>query len=384
MHTFSLSRFCAGLMLLALTCPCDSANARQHDDILIGQSASLSGTPSRNGLLYSEGGRLYFDEVNRRGGILGRRLRLLRLDDRGRPQLALANTRTLLEQQQLIALFGYSGPATSRASLPLAGEAGIPFFAPRSGSYLLQQHAANRMLFTVRANRREEFGFLVSHFASVGMRRVVILHADDSIGDRDVTLITQLLHQSGGQLVAGIPVGRLQSFRTETDETAEAIIQLQPDAVVISGDAAAGAAVIRELRHRRYPIPSYGLSHLGALSFKEMLGKHGVGVALMQTVPFPWQARNALAAEYRKTAEAQGQTPSFVGLEGYLAAKVLCEGLRRAGQRPTREKLVLALESINDSNYDVGGFSLNFSAGSHHGSRYVDISTISSTGEFLN
>lgn len=387
MHDFPLIKLFAALLLAVpagLFNRAAIAVAVVEGEILIGQSVSLTGANARNGRLYSEGAQLHFDAINRAGGILGRRLRLIRLDDHGRPQLARANTRRLVEGGSgIIALFGYSGPLTSKASLPLARAAGVPFFAPRWSSHALLSPADSRILFTLRASRRDELRFLIGRLAAVGLRRITMVHGEDDAGARDVALAAHLLHEAGGRLLAGIELDRQTSI-AEAEEAAAAIMRHRPDAVLLSGDAVSGAAVIRALRQRHYPGPFYGLSHLGPVSFKEMLGEDGPGVALLQTVPFPWHARSAIAVEYRRMAEARGRTPTFIGLEGYLAAKVLCEGLRRAGPQPTRDKLVLALESINEGNYDAGDFPLNFSAASHHGSSYLDMSTISHTGGFLN
>jgi ABC-type branched-subunit amino acid transport system substrate-binding protein len=372
------------VLLAALAGAPTQAGDSDASEILIGQSAALSGANARNGLFYSNGARLYFDAVNRAGGIFGRRLRLISMDDRGWPRLAQANTRKLIVDGGVIALFGYTGATSSKAALPMANQAGVPFFGPRSGIHGQGSYAGNRMLFTVRASQRDELSFLVAQLTAIGLRRLAIIHADDEAGHASIALAAQLLQASGGSLVAGVPMARSQTFGADAEEAADSLLRHRPDAVLIGSDAQSGAAVIHELRRRGYVGPFYGLSHLGPVSFRELLGEDSAGVAVAQTVPFPWRASSAIAAEYRKLAERHGDAVTFVGLEGFLAAKVLCEGLRRAGPQPTRQKLVLALESINDGNYDVGNFSLNFSAANHHGSRYVDMSAISRDGSFLN
>lgn len=383
MHNLPLPLFCAILLLALLAAALSRHAVAAGDDILIGQSASLSGFNARTGMLYSEGAQLHFDAVNDAGGIFGRRLRVTRLDDRGRPQQARANTRRLIEGGSIVALFGYSGPLTSKASLPLARAAGVPFFAPRWSSHSLLSPADSRILFTLRASRREELRFLARRLTAAGLRRVALVHGGDDAGAHDVALAAQLLHEAGGLLLAGVALERRAQDEDAT-ETADAVMRHRPDAVLLSGDVVTSAALVRALRRRQYPGLFYGLSHLGPVAFREMLGEDGDGVALLQTVPFPWQARSALAVEYRRIAESRGSAPSFTGLEGYLAAKVLCEGLRRAGPDPTPEKLVRALESINEGNYDAGDFRLNFSAANHHGSSYLDMSAISRAGGFLN
>lgn len=374
--------FALSLSLAATPAPSHAGDAGTQE-ILLGQSLSLSGRWSRNATLYRQGALLYFDDINAAGGIHGRRIRLLTLDDRSNSQLVRSNTAQLIAAGKILALFGYSGTAPSLAALPLAMRAGVPFFAPRAGSPLLHKRGG-RMLFTVRAGHRRELDFLLRQIAGMGLDRVALLHPDDAQGYADVSLAAELLYLYGGNLVAGVPSAGPFAETFELEEIADALLRSAPKAILINGDVVSSAAIIRTLRARRYAGVMYAMSQAGGKALAEQLGEMGKGVAVTQTVPFPWRGSARIAVEYREAAKAAGGLPSFVGLEGYIAAKVLCEGLRRSGRQPTREKLVQALESINDRNYDVGGFSINFSASSHDGSQYVDTSAISHSGAFVN
>jgi ABC-type branched-subunit amino acid transport system substrate-binding protein len=113
------------------------------------------------------------------------------------------------------------------------------------------------------------------------------------------------------------------------------------------------------------------------------LGADGRGVGISQVVPFPWNAGVPVVREYQKLVQAKTgkEAYSFTSLEGFIAAKVMVEGLKRAGREPTRERLVAALETMND--YDVGGFTVTYTPTDHTGSRFVELTAIGKDGSFV-
>ena len=129
----------------------------------------------------------------------------------------------------------------------------------------------------------------------------------------------------------------------------------------------------------------YNVSFVGSKALSDSLGKEGPGVVISQVVPFPWHAATPIVAEYQKVMKKYGINDlNFSSLEGFVAAKVFTEGLRRAGRDLTRDKLVRSLETINPASFDVGGFNVTFSATNHNGSKYVDMTAIVKDGKFLD
>ncbi len=121
---------------------------------------------------------------------------------------------------------------------------------------------------------------------------------------------------------------------------------------------------------------------MGTQSTIQALGPDGVGVVVTSVVPFPWSQSLPVAREYRELLKKTGmqETVSFIGLEVFINAKVLVEGLRRAGKDPTRPRFIQALESLRQ--FDVGGFEVNFGKGVRQGSRFVDLTIIGAGGKF--
>jgi ABC-type branched-subunit amino acid transport system substrate-binding protein len=126
----------------------------------------------------------------------------------------------------------------------------------------------------------------------------------------------------------------------------------------------------------------YNVSFVGSKALADALGAEGSGVAISQVVPFPWASSVPVVKEYQTLANKAGYTDyNFSAMEGFLIAKVMVEGLRRAGKNPTREGLVDALERMND--VDLGGFYVTYSPKNHAGSKFVDLTIIGRNGKFM-
>ncbi|MFL9927408.1 ABC transporter substrate-binding protein [Herbaspirillum lusitanum] len=378
----SVARKHLAMLLLALgLCNAQAEPGISPGKIVLGQSVALSGGTSRSPSSYQLGAKIYFDALNAAGGVMGRRVELISMDDRFEPDQALANTRRLILEDKVFALFGYAGSATSKISLPLASQYGVPFFAPRSGNDILRR-PHNRMLFTIRATHKEEFEFLLNQMMMTGQKNIAVFYEDNDYGRRDVAIVAQKLSDKGGRLLLAAPVA---ANSIDVGAASTELIAKQPDAVMLAATAPSSAALILAMRRGGYNGQFYGLSFIGTQALLELLGKEGSGVVISQVVPFPWRASTMLVSEYQKAMKnAASADLNFASLEGYIAAKIFTEGLRRAGRNLTRARLITALESIHSSNYDPGGMGINFSAANHHGSQYIDMITISRTGQFLN
>jgi ABC-type branched-subunit amino acid transport system substrate-binding protein len=160
----------------------------------------------------------------------------------------------------------------------------------------------------------------------------------------------------------------------------------RPDVIIQISAYSSSAALIKEMRRLGYTGQFYNVSFVGSQALSDALGKDGSGVVVSQVVPFPWSAANAtVVGEYTKIMNKAGiKDLNFSSLEGFIAAKVFVEGLRRSGQNLTREKLISSLESLNTKSYDAGGFDINFSSSNHNGSKFVDMTMIGKDGKFKN
>ena len=377
----SFNRFCilAGFALLAL-----SGQALANDPgitdrkILLGQSAAFSGPAAQLGIQMHAGAKAYFDYVNRRGGVYGRQIEIITADDKYEANLAEQNTRHLIEKEGVFALFGYVGTPTSNASLPLVLKEHIPFFAPFTGAQSLRE-PFKREIFNIRASYFDETEHLVDQLSKLGIKNIAVFHQNDAYGKSGLEGVERAMKKRGLTIMDSATVER------NSTDVAAAVTKFsakKPDAIIQITAYASAAAFIKEMRKTGYTGQFYNVSFVGSQALADALGHEGPGVVISQVVPFPWDQSSLLVVEYVKILKEAGiEKPNFSSLEGFIAAKVFVEGLRRAGQKLTREKLITALETINRSNFDIG-FDIKFSPTSHNGSHFVEMTVISKDAKF--
>ncbi len=363
----------AGGAAAALALPTWAQSERR---ILLGQSAAMSGPAAQLGLQMNRGARIYFERLNAEGGVNGRRIELRALDDGYEPERCAANTRTLIDDEAF-ALFGYVGTPTSLAALPLATGANIPFFGAFTGAEALRE-PFNRNVFHVRASYYDETALIVKQLTSLGLKKIAVFRQNDSYGQAGLDGVLRALK---AQQLAPAAVGLVERNSVDVAAAVKAIVPAMPDAVVQISAYKSCAAFVREARKAGYGGTFYNVSFVGTQALADELGKDGLGVVVSQVMPFPFSTTNALAREYLDAVKRAGgdATANYSSIEGYLAAKVLAEGLRRAGGNPTRASLVDALESMQ--RYDAGGFQLSFGPRNRRGSSFVELSMLTGDGK---
>ncbi|MBC3917490.1 ABC transporter substrate-binding protein [Undibacterium sp. CY18W] len=349
--------------------------------ILLGQSAAFSGPAAQLGIQLNLGAKTYFDQVNSTGGVYGRKIEIIQKDDKYEADTAAANTKALIETDGVFALFGYVGTATSNAALPIFSQAKVPFFAPFTGAQSLRE-PFNRQIFHVRASYYDETEHLVDRLANLGTKSIAVFYQNDAYGKAGLAGVELAMKKRNLQLSETVTVER-----NSTDVTAAVakLLPKRPDAIIQISTYAASSALIKEMHKASYTGMFYNVSFVGSQALADTLDKDGVGVVVSQVTPFPWSGSIPLVAEYTKNLDKAGvKNLNFSSFEGYIAAKVFVEGLKRAGPALTREKLVSALETINRGSYDLGGYDISFSPSNHNGSKYVDMTVISKDKKFRN
>jgi ABC-type branched-subunit amino acid transport system substrate-binding protein len=369
----------AGLALaVAVAGPARAQDGVTPTSILIGQSAAFTGPAAQLGIQMRAGAKLWIDHVNAQGGINGRTIELKSRDDKYEAALAADNTKRLINDDRVFALFAYVGTPTSQASLPVFTEARVPFVAPFTGAELLRQ-PFNRYVFNVRASYYDETEAIVEHLTRIGARKIAVFHQADSFGQAGLDGTTRALTKRGLKVHS---LGTVERNTTNVAEAVKTINASQPDAVVMISAYGSIAEFVREMKKSGSLASFYTVSFVGSKALADALGADGHGVMISQVVPFPWSPLTPVVKEYLDLAKRAGNVEvNFSTLEGFLAAKVLTEGLRRAGRDLTRERFVAALESI--SNLDLGGFGVSFSASNHNASRFVDLAMIGREGKFV-
>jgi ABC-type branched-subunit amino acid transport system substrate-binding protein len=363
----------AGLGLATLGVP---AWAELGNKIVLGQSAAFTGPASALGDQFKKGAQLLFDKVNSRGGVGGRLIELQSLDDGYEPERCSANTRKLIDSG-VFALFGYIGTPTSLAALPLATQAQLPFVAPFTGAEALRT-PLNRYAFHVRASYFNETAEIVKQLAAVNIRKIAVFYQNDSYGKAGLEGVKRALSPLGLEPAA---LGTVERNTVAVDAAVASIVAAKPDAIVQISAYKSCAAFIRAARKAGFGGTFYNVSFVGTQALASELGADGRGVVVSQVMPFPFSPATAVATEYLdagKAAIGEKFQPNYSSIEGYVAAKTLVEGLRRAGARPTADSLIGGLEAMHE--FDLGGFRVDFSAQKHAGSKFVDLTILSADG----
>ncbi|MDQ2821153.1 MAG: ABC transporter substrate-binding protein [Pseudomonadota bacterium] len=347
--------------------------------IVLGQSAALSGPSKHLGTEMRDGAMAYFDHINSKGGVNGRKIVLKSLDDGYEPERAAANTKELLGGEQVFALFGYVGTPTSNASLPMVTKDNVPFFAPLTGAQSLRS-PFNANIFNIRAGYVPEMEKIVENLEGMGVKKIAVFYQDDAYGKAGLEAVERALKKRNLTVM-----GTATIERNSTDVAAAVakMRTLAPPAVIIVTPYAASASFIHAMRKNAIAVPYFwNISFVGSLSLADALGKEAPGVMISQVMPSPWNEKLALIREYKKLYLATpGRRQGFVSLEGFIAAKTFVEGLQGAGSNPTRASFTKSIESAGPM--DLGGFVLKFSASNHNASDYVELTVIRNDGTFM-
>ena len=346
--------------------------------VVIGQSAAFTGPAAQLGIQMRAGAKLWLDHVNAAGGVHGRQIDLRTRDDKYESSLAAENTRKLISEDRVFALFAYVGTPTAQASIPIFTEARVPFIGAFTGAELLRQ-PFNRYIFNVRASYYDETEAIVEHLTRIGARKISVFYQADSFGQAGLDGTVRALTRRNMKVHSQ---GTVERNTINVGEAIKTIHGSQPDAVVMISQYTSIAEFVRQMKKQGSLAAFYTVSFVGSKALADALGDQGRGVTISQVVPFPWSPLTPVVKEYLDLAKRAGNVEvNWSSLEGFIAAKVLTEGLRRAGRDLTRERFVAALEGI--TNHDLGGFGVAFSATNHNASKYVDLAMIGREGKFV-
>lgn len=341
--------------------------------ILFGQSAALAGPTADLGTEMRRGILAAFEEVNRAGGVGGRRLELRSYDDRYEPELAIANTIRLIRDDGVFALIGAVGTPTSSATEPIARAAGVPFIAPFSGAEFLRDPALTNVV-NVRASYFQETEAMVERLiADLDISRIGVLYQDDSYGRNGLAGVRQALDRRGLELVG---TGTYMRNSTAVKTALLGLNRRNPEAIIVIGAYMPSAVFTQWARKLGVKARIFNISFVGSEALAATLGPAGDGVYITQVVPFPEGGAFPLLAQYRKALVANDATarPSFVSLEGYIAGRLTADVLARAGGDPTRESFLSTLATTG--KFDIGGFMLSYGPGDNRGSDQVFLTVI--------
>lgn len=364
------------LLCLSLAAAADAA-ARQpgvsDTRVLFGQSAAFSGPARDLGTNMRLGIGAAFREANLRGGVHGRKLELVSLDDAYEPEAAIANTRQLIEKDDVFALVGAVGTPTSRSAVPVARQAGVPYVGPFTGAEFLRDPKLHNVV-NLRASYYQETEEIVGRLIEDrGIKRVGVFYQDDSFGRAGYRGVVQAL---GRRNLRPAAVG---TYPRNTLAVKTALLDLRagsPGAVVLVGAYQPVAALISWARFIGFDPVFATISFVGSNALARKLGPDGVGVFVTQVVPFPTDDVFPVTRSYRRAlaAHAPAAEPEFVSFEGYLVGRMAAVALEMCGPTPNRACFLDALSG--KSEIDLDGFLLRFGIGDNQGSDAVFLTVI--------
>lgn len=345
--------------------------------LLIGQTAGVTGAVAATVNEAIQGARLYIDHINIRGGVAGEKIELITLDDKFEVKQAAENARVLIEEKKVLALFLNRGTPHTEAIMPLLVKNDIALIGPSTGAMVLHQ-PVKRHIFNVRSSYQREAKRAIEHLATVSITRIAVVHVDDTFGQDALAGTMEGLKATNTQALAILKFDRAKpDYSTLIPELAK----LDPQAIVWIGSGTAVTDGIKALRAAGANAQIITLSNNASGGFIKNLGAASRGVIVTQVLPYERGATHAFIMEARELASKQkGLELSPAMLEGYISAKVLVEALRIASPKPTRTKIIDALNGLR--KFDVGGLEVSYSPSDHTGLDYVDLSIIGNDGRF--
>lgn len=339
--------------------------------IVLGQSLPLTGPGSSLAKPFHQGARMYFDRVNAAGGIHGRQIELVTLDDEGYAATTAANTQKLLGQG-VFSLFGFYGSPQVTTVYPFIKNSEAVLFAPMAAADEFRG-AQYPNVYLLRPGYSEEAAAVTKHAETLGARKFFILYAGDSESQAALDSATRVFTSLGVNLLGKDTLGS-----AGLAATVEKVLAARPESVLLISDSVAAAPAVRALRAKGFRGAIYGFSNTGESLLAEQLGPAGAGVVVVRAVPKSDGNRVPVVRELQEdAAAAKLGKPNVYMLEGYIAARVYAEALRRVGKDPTRAKLRKAIDGLNEVS--IGGFRVHF-AEDRVGSRLVELSLIDSQG----
>jgi ABC-type branched-subunit amino acid transport system substrate-binding protein len=363
----------AGITLAALTFGAQAQNPGvSSSTILIGQSVPLSGANAELGNDIRNGALAYFTKLNEAGGVHGRKIELVSLDDANQVPRSEANTIELVEKRNVFALFGYASATLSRPALPIVEKHRVPFLSPFTGADPMR--VFHKQVYNMRGSYAEELDKIVEHFVPLGVKRFSIVHYDDVVGKENLTAVERALKKRN---LAVVSVAAWKDrAKPDIDGGLKEVMKGQPDVVILTTLYKATADFVRAAQKAGFHAQMASNSFPGASPLAKELGSDGAGLIVATVVPPPTKRSQAIVQEYQAAIEKQlGKKEfSFTSLEGYIAAKVTAEAIRRAGPKLTREAFQHALDGMK--GYDAGGYIVNFSPSDHNGSSFVELTVL--------
>ena len=349
--------------------------------ITLGMSSPFTGPNGVYGVNMRQVIQTYFAQVNKGGGVNGRKIDLVALDDGYETDRTVANTKTLIGDKRVFALLAFYGSSpTTEAMNTVFGPARVPLVGTISGAGTLREPIAKNpngnYMFNVRASYADETEAIINQLVSLGLKNIAVFYQNDGFGKSGLEGVTASLKKHN---LAPSAVATVERNSVNVAAAVDTIAKAKPQAVVMVTLYKPTAAFVQAMKKGGQRPMFTTLSPVGTEQLVKELGADARGIVISQVMPYPWNDIVPMVRDYQKLV-GKGGAYSYYGIEAYAMARIMVEALRKTGKEPTREKLVAALESTNT---DLGGFRIAFTNTNRQGSRFVEMTVVGPGGKVL-
>jgi ABC-type branched-subunit amino acid transport system substrate-binding protein len=324
-----------------------------------------------------DGAKLYLDLMNAKGGVAGRQVVLETVDDKQDPKETVRLYKELIEQRKILTFFMPRTTPSIEATLPISQENGIPMVAPQTGGAAITA-PFKKYAFAIRATYQAEVERAIELQHSIGMRRFGFMVASDAYGKDSMAGADRAMQKLNIKPVA---IEQIDNRNPDVRKAVETMLTMRPDVVVMITSSKAASDFVKGYKAGGGYTQFISLSNTSNNDYVKGLGEHSRGAIVMQVFPSPYSPTTRVAREFIAASKDKNIPVSYASLQGYISAKVLVEGLRRAGRNLTSESLTRALESFRE--FDVGDYIVEFDNDTRLGSTFVEATIISTNGRFM-
>ncbi len=363
---------------IASGAPVRAEDGVSADKIVFGQAAALTGNYSALGQGMKAGLEAAFAEVNRAGGVKGRKLELKSVDDGYDAKKSIEAVKKLINEDKVFAIAGPVGTPTSTATQPIAEQAGVPFIGAFTGTGFLRD-PKKPLVVNVRASYDQETEAMVEHLTKdLGATKIAIMRQNDAYGQAGLSGVSKALARRNMTLVAE---GTYESTTpTAVKGALLAINKAKPDAVIMIPGYVAAAEFIKLAKQIKLDATFVSISFVGAEALAKQVGGAGADTVVTEVVPVPQDTSMPIVASYHAAlkANAPSEQPGFISLEGYLVGRTIVSILEKMDGEPTRKAFIEAVQT--SGGFDLGGFRLAYGPDNNRGSDQVYLSVIQGDG----
>ncbi len=366
-------------LVVAISTGANAQSGITDTTILLGQTAPTKGPFGPLATAFTLGINAHLNEVNAKGGVNGRKIKLLSLDDDYTVDKAVVNVNKLIKEDNVFALLGVFGTPITGAAIEIAERERVPLLGPYTGADSLRKEN-RRYYFSVTASYVREIEKMIDHMVTLNIKSIGVMYLNSAFGKDGLAGAQTAMQKHKLSPAAVVP---MESNGSDVEAAVSAMLKANPSVIILASAGKGTLDFISAYRKRGGTGQFYLLSVADVDGLTKGLGVAGVkGIMVTQTMPYPWATGTRVSREYQAAMKAMGiEELNYNTMQGYVSARVMVEGLRAAGKNPTRESFVTAMENM--SRLDLGGFDLRYSSQLRHGSSFVDITMVSSDGRFL-